>query len=106
MSKFVGLVGYTAPSQEVAPGVWSEVGITERKLKGDVIRQSKDQDLSTKVNDDITLQNRISLVADKYAYQNYQNIQYVVMDGGKWKVTAIEVARPRLILSLGGVWNG
>lgn len=106
MSKFAGSVGYVTQAQEVSPGVWSEAGYLERKLKGDVLAQTKHQDTDTKVNDNITLSNRVSIVADKYAYSNYQDIRYVIMDGSKWKVTSIEVARPRLILTLGGAWNG
>lgn len=106
MTKFAGLVGYATPAKETAPGVWSAAETSERLLRGDVIQQSKTENTSTKINDDVILQNRLSLVADKYAFQNYHNIRYVKMDGGVWKVTAIAVANKRLILTLGGVWNG
>lgn len=109
MAKFAGLVGYVT-QEETKKGIWSPV-TTERKMRGDVIRiansfVSDGRTSSDKVNDDITLQNRISLVADPYAYSNFTSIKYVKYLNVKWKVENIEVQRPRIILSLGGVWNG
>lgn len=103
MAKYSGFVGY-AKSVETSKGVWTEV-ITDRKVRGDVIRLGNSVDSADKVNDDITLQNRISLVADPYSYDNFTEIRYITYLGSKWKVTGIEVQRPRLILSIGGIWN-
>ena len=103
MAKYAGLVGY-ATQEETRPGVWSNV-IVERMMRGDVIRLAASHTSSEKVNDDVTLQNRISLVGDPFAYDNFLNIKYLTYMGIKWKVQGIEVSRPRLIVSLGGVWN-
>lgn len=105
MPKFAGSVGYATQATETSAGVWTE-GMTERSLKGDVLRASKTQDTDNEVNDGITLGNRISLVADQYAFNNFHAIRYVQWMGARWKVTNIEVQPPRLILTLGGVWNG
>lgn len=104
MAKFAGLVGYGS-QVETSPGVWE----TEEKtlmMKGDLIRQNADIRESDKVNDSISLGHRVSLVGDAYAFDNYYNIKWIEVHGRKWKVSSIEIQRPRLILDIGGLWNG
>lgn len=69
-------------------------------------RVAKRNEQGQSINDNITLNNSISIIADAYAYENFFAIQYVKVMGTAWKVTSVEVQRPRLILTLGGVWNG
>jgi hypothetical protein len=104
MARFYGAIGYGA-TVESPPGVWSEV-ITERTYSGDVIRNTRKLQEGEQVNDDITVQNSISIVADAYANQNFFAIRYIVWMGSRWKVSDVEVQRPRLLLRLGGVYNG
>lgn len=104
MARFSGLVGYVT-EEETVPGVWGPVEKT-RMMKGDVIHQVSRYDKGEKVNDDIVLNHRISLIGDSYSFGNYYNLKWVKMGTIKWKVTSIEIKRPRLIVSLGGVWNG
>lgn len=104
MAKFYGAVGY-GDSHETAPGVWKPV-ITERKYPGDVLKISKRWQAGENLNDDLTVNNEISIVADPFAYQNFQKMRYIVWMGAYWKVTKVEVQRPRLILTIGGVYNG
>ena len=108
MAKFAGLVGY-ALEKETSPGVWTNE-VVERKMRGDVIRLSSSFRADgrrniDKVHDDVSLDHRISLVADPFAYENFTCIKYINYLGQKWKVESIEVQRPRLILSVGGLWN-
>ena len=104
MAKFHGKVGYSQ-SVETAPGVWVDQ-VTDRDYYGDVIRESKQFTGSDKVNDDLVLNNRVSIVADDFANTNFSAMRYIVWHGVYWKISSIEVQRPRLILSLGGVYNG
>lgn len=104
MAKFFGPVGY-AESVETAPGVWTD-SITERKYYGDVIKLSSRWQTSDKLNDDLRITNRISILADAFAYQNFSRIKYVVWMGVKWKVVDMDVERPRITLYLGGEYNG
>lgn len=105
MAKFSGVIGY-GESQKTAPGVTEDV-ITERRAKGDVLRDSRsfEENLQT-VNDDIRVGNRISIVMDPYARGHIQNIRYVLWLGQRWKVASVDVEEPRLILRLGGKYNG
>ena len=104
MARFYGKIGYGVSVQTV-PGVWSDE-ITERAYYGDVLNDLRSISSSEKVNDDIRLQNRISIVADAFALGNYLQIKYVEVSGFKWTVNSVDVERPRLILSLGGAYNG
>lgn len=108
MAKYAGLVGY-ATQTETSPGVWSTEE-TRRRMKGDIIRQSSTHQAdgrvsSSKMHSDISLSHRVSLLGDAYAFGNYFNIAWIEIDGAKWEVQSVEVQRPRLILSLGGMWN-
>lgn len=103
MARFSGNVGYTE-QKETSPGIWKSIDVP-RKMKGDIISQSSRNVDGEGVNDDVSLNHRISVIGDAYAFDNYYNIKWVEVDGSKWKVTSIEVKRPRLTLSLGGLWN-
>ena len=105
MAKWSGTIGYSSGFKEDAPGVFVD-DIVEKHHRGDVTKNYKRSTASDKVNDDITLSNTISIVADPYAMNNFHSIRYVTFMGAKWKVTDVEVAYPRLNLTLGGVWNG
>lgn len=104
MAKFNGLVGYVTQS-ETSPGVWSSVE-NSIMMKGDIIRQSSNSQNDDKVNSGIALSHRVSLVGDAYSFGNYYDIRWVDIKGKKWEVSSIEIQRPRLIVTLGGVWNG
>lgn len=104
MAKFYGVIGY-AETTETSPGVWTE-GITERNYSGDVIKLSSRWQRGESLNDDITVNNRISILADPFANENFYAMRYVKWMGTYWKITDVDVQRPRLILSIGGVYNG
>ena len=102
--KFYGAIGYGVTADQ-GNGVWTEQ-ITERVYRGDVTRNTKRSEQGQSINDNITLSNTVSIVADAYAYENFANIKYVTWMGTKWTVSSVEIQRPRLMLTLGGVYNG
>lgn len=103
MAKFYGKVGFLR-NEKTAPDVYGEI-LTERLYKGDVIRNQKRYQSSESLNDDVVLSNNISIVADSYANENVFAIKYVMYKGVPWKVTNVEIQRPRIILTLGGKYN-
>ena len=104
MARFAGQVGY-AVTQETAPGVHRE-SIVERQYKGDVVQDLRKLQSDDNLNGKLILQNHITIVADKFAFENYYNIRYVMWDGVRWEANYVEVKRPRLIIRFGGVYNG
>lgn len=105
MAKFYGPVGY-AVQEEIRPGVWSAENIREVNYRGDVNYIRFRQENPSKVNDDIVTSDEISIVADPFAFENFSNIRYVEYMGVRWNVSNVQIRRPRIILSLGGVYNG
>jgi hypothetical protein len=104
MAKFYGPVGY-AQSVETTPGVFKERIITHNYY-GDVIKNSRNLQSSDSTNDSINVANEISIVADQFANENFHSMRYVEFMGTKWKIKNVDVQFPRLILTMGGVYNG
>ena len=104
MGKFYGEIGY-ANTVETYPGVW-EATITERKYYGDVKKLSRRLQTSEYLNDNLTINHEISIIADPFAYENFHTMRYIKWMGVCWKITNIDVQRPRLTLTIGGVYNG
>lgn len=104
MAKFFGPIGY-ADTAKTAPGVWKEV-VTERSYSGDVIKNTRRWEAGESLNDDLVISNMISIIGDPFAYQHFHTMRYVKWMGASWKITNVEVQRPRLILTIGGVYNG
>lgn len=104
MAKFYGPVGY-AETIETAPGVQEEQ-ITERMYYGELIRNTSRLQSAGTLNDDINVANEISIVADPFARLHFHKMRYVEYMGTKWKISGVEVQYPRLILTIGGVYNG
>jgi len=103
MSKWYGVLGF-AETAETAPGVWEDT-VIERPYFGDVIRQRKRVQTGEKLTDDIQLTNDISILADPYATDHLKTLRYASYLGTLWKITDIEVQYPRLILTMGGIYN-
>lgn len=105
MARFYGEIGYADASEESAPGVWVE-NIVEYSYYGDVVRNTRRLQEGDTLNNDLTVQNSISVVADAYANEHFHAIRYIRWAGTLWTVSTVEVQSPRLLLRLGGVYNG
>lgn len=104
MAKFHGVIGYVN-TMETKPGAWTEQ-VTERSYCGDLGRNARRLESSGNVNDNININNELSIVADPYASENFHMMRYAKFMGTAWKITNVEVKYPRLILTLGGIYNG
>ena len=103
MARFHGIIGYSE-LEETSPGIWSEK-IVERTYTGDMTKNFVNADSSPRINTNVKLSNTISIYSDPYANSNLFNIRYLKYLGGKWKVKSVEIAWPRLILTLGDLYN-
>lgn len=104
MAKWYGLIGF-AETVEISPGVYEEE-ITEHQYYGDVVRDTRRLQNSSQLNDNVNISNNISIIADPFANNNFHSIRYIEYMGAKWKVESVEVQYPRLVLAIGGVYNG
>lgn len=103
MAKWFGSIGY-AETVETTPGVWVEQ-ITVREYYGDLTRNTRRLQTADKINDDININNELSIISDPYAMNHFYSMRYAEFMGAKWKITNVEVQYPRLILSLGGLYT-
>lgn len=112
MGRFYGKVGYaisvermTEDNPPLHTGIFEDK-IIEKDYYGNVIRRSAKWQESGNVNDDLGISCQISIVADAFACQNFSRIKYVEYMGVKWKTVTVDPQRPRIILTLGGEYNG
>lgn len=104
MARFYGIVGFEV-QRETRPSIYTPE-IVERSYSGKVLKNYRRTDSGEGVNDDVNLNNEISILADVYARNHFQSIRYVKWYGAYWKVNAVTANPPRLKLTIGGVYNG
>ncbi len=107
MGKFYGKIGFIVTEEKQgSPGVYEEV-VTERTYYGEVIRNVKRwQGVADHRNDDVTIDAQISILSDEFMNKNLSHIRFIEWMGAPWNITSVEPQYPRLILSIGGVYNG
>ena len=104
MAKFCGKIGFIK-TVETEPGIWEESLVEEKKYYGDITRNNFKYQNNGQVNDNINISNTISIISDPYANNNLQYMKYVVFNGAKWKISNIDIQPPRLILTLGDLYE-
>lgn len=102
MAKYYGMIGF-ATQEETKPGIWEDV-IVERPYKGDVLRNGRRYDRSENINDDFTITNQFSIVSDAFLYSHIPALRYLEYMGSKFKIVSAEIDRPRVTISVGGVY--
>lgn len=105
MAKWYGQIGFTV-TEEIEPGIWADNEVVIRSYFGDVISNQWLRQTSGEVNDNIKISNQISVIADPYAVNHLSSMTWIEFSNEKWKISKVDVQYPRLIISLGEVWNG
>lgn len=105
--KFSGIIGFWKKDIEIKPGVYKP-GTIEKSYVGDVLANTRRfQSVENQQNDNLRITNRLSIISDLYMQKNWSSIKYVVWNDVNWSVSSIDVSQyPRVILELGGVYNG
>jgi hypothetical protein len=103
MAKWSGLIGY-ALAEETQPGVWTEV-ITENKYFGDIVKDNRKVINQGEINSSVNISNSISVVSNKFMLENMAFMKYITFMGSKWNISLVDVKPPRLIISIGGLYN-
>mgnify|MGYP003290525621 CR=1 FL=1 len=104
MAKWYGTIGFVE-SKEVSPGVWDDE-VTERKYFGEVNRSRRMYQAADQINDNLNISNEFSIVSDPYVDEHIHSMKYLEFKGTRWKITNVEDQYPKLILTVGGVYNG
>ena len=103
MPRYHGAIGFQE-QVETAPGVWREQ-IVEHQYRGEITRNQIRWNTGSEMNDDLRIDNEISIIFDPYFEQHIASIRYITWMGSKWKVTSLSIQRPRVVLQLGGLYN-
>ena len=104
MSKWFGKVGLVQ-TVETEPSIFEEK-VTEHDCYGELLKNTRRVQTADKVNDDLTIANTLSILADPTLYKHFDSIKYAEIMGARWKVTEVQIDYPRLTLTLGGLYNG
>lgn len=104
MARFYGAIGFTMGTMETKPGVWTDV-ITVRNYYGDVMKRRLSWEKGESINDNIKIGNQFSILADEYAETHMYAMKWIEWKGAKWKISSVEIERPRMILTIGDVYN-
>lgn len=104
MAKWFGKIGYGITAEKV-PGVWVNE-VVEKEYYGEVLDFKMQIQNGESVNDNIVIRNGLSIIADIFATSNLGNMLYAEFMGSKWKITEVKFQHPRIILTLGGLYNG
>lgn len=104
MAKFYGTIGY-AISEESVPGVWTH-DVVERTYTGDIVKNVRGWRSNENINPDFTLSDMISIITDEFSINNLHKMKYVDWRGAKWQIESVKIERPRMVLTLGGLYSG
>lgn len=105
MAKYHGKIGFVQ-QVETRPGIWEGVS-TEKYYYGDVLKNLARHQSANQLNDNFVVSDEISIIADGYLRENLASIRYVNYMGVNWRVTNLDGSNfPRIVLTLGGVYNG
>lgn len=109
MARWAGKIGFSIQEETLTngqpSGIWVDK-IIERPYKGDLIKAHRSLNNNNQINDSINISNQISFIGDAYIRNNFQYIRYATFMGVKWKIESIDIEQPRLIVTLGGAYNG
>ena len=105
MAKYYGEIGFIETVND-GHGVWKETVVAKRNYSGDVLANSRRWQGENQVNDNLQINNKLSIVADPYAYEHFYYMRFAKWHGAYWEITNIEVEYPRLILTIGGLYEG
>lgn len=105
--KFSGKIGFWIEDVETKPGVFKPQ-VIEKNYTGDVLRNIRRfQSAENQQNENLIVNNKLSIISDLYLQQNWGSIKYVSWNGVNWQVSSVDVGSfPRIVLELGGVYNG
>lgn len=104
MAKYVGMIGFVR-NEEIEPGIWEDV-VTEKKYRGDILKNNQRFAVSTSIEGELKITNQFSIIGNSYAFDHVSDIRYLEWRGNRWVVDTVEIEYPRLVMTIGGLYNG
>ena len=104
MTKCSGVIGYIL-SVETQPGIWTGVP-TEKNYYGDVVRDNRKIVDNNQINDSLNINNNISILSNKFMLENLAFMKFITFMSSKWKINSVDIIPPRIIITIGGLYNG
>lgn len=102
--KFYVVVGFWVDDVETSPGVYRP-GIVTRNYYAEVSRNNRRWQDQSRANDELKVENTISILSDLFARKNLASIRYIIWNGNKLKVTNVQLDYPRIKLEVGGFYD-
>lgn len=110
MAKFYGKIGFVKTFEVEVDGIGTgeyRTETIEHTCRGDILQDNRRwSDSAEKVNEDVTINNRYSILIDSFVTENLSYLKYIQSFGANWKISSVDVQYPRLILTTGGIYNG
>ncbi len=104
MSKFSGTIGIKRDDIETAPGIF-ESTIEEVEVVGE-IRNQVARWQGHEQRETVSARHVLSIVTPEDSIIDFTEVVYIIWQGRKWSAVAIQYKRPRVELTLGGLYNG
>ena len=104
MSRFWGTIGLNRGFVETAPGVHKST-IEELEVDGEM-RNLGARTPAAGQREGVKARHVLSIVTPDDGEIDFTEVVYIVWHGRKWAAVAIEYKRPRVELTLGGLYNG
>ena len=104
MSKYVGLIGFVH-NEEIEPGIYEDI-VIEKKYRGDITKNYQKFAVGNTISGEVQITNQFSILGNKFAFDHVSDIRYLEWRGNRWVVDSIDIEYPRLILTVGGLYNG
>lgn len=105
MNRFFGKIGFCYQESEEGSDIVTE-RVVLKTYRGDLLKSNRKWETAEQIIDQFNISNRVSIMADPYSLDNLYAIKFVILHGKAWKITDAEIQYPRIILSIGGLWNG
>lgn len=104
MTKFRGKIGINRGPIETSPGIFTPT-IEEVEVTGE-IRSIGARWRNASLRETVSARHVLSIVTPESSVAEYTEVVYIWWQTQKWAVVEIEYKRPRVELTLGGVYNG
>lgn len=104
MARFSGILGINRGPVEVSPGIYKPQ-IEEIVVTGE-IRQEQLSWGQANLREGLRARHVLSIVTPDDGELGFGEVEYIEWQGKKWDVISVAYKRPRLELSMGGIYNG